>query len=142
MDIQLDWKTNKHFQGINESGVCVNIDASKDHGGEGKGPSPMELMFMGVGGCTGMDVIDMLKKMRQDVTGLTINIRVNRADDHPKVFTKMFIEYHIYGNQIDTNSAERSIQLSREKYCSGIAMMRKTAEIEFKWTIHPPQKER
>jgi putative redox protein len=141
MDIIVNWISNNHFQGTNESGISINLDASKDHGGEGKGPSPMELIIMGVGGCTGMDVIDLLKKMRQAITGLTIHIRVDRADDHPKVFTKMFFEYNIYGNQIDTKSVERAIQLSREKYCSGIAMMQKTAEIEFKWTIHPSQKE-
>lgn len=141
MDIKLDWKTNKNFQGTNESGLSVIIDASKDHGGEGKGPSPMELLLMGVGGCTGMDVIDMLKKMRQDVRGLTIRIHADRADDHPKVFTAMTIEYIITGQEIDPEKVERAIQLSSEKYCSGIAMMKKTAKIDFKWIIQPYDRE-
>jgi putative redox protein len=141
MDIQLNWISNKHFQGTNESGAFISIDASKDHGGEGNGPSPMELVLMGVGGCTGMDVIDILKKMRQDVTRLIIRVHADRAEEHPKVFTKMIIEYIIIGNQIDPKHAERAIQMSCDKYCSGIAMMKKTVDIEFKWTIQPPSKE-
>ncbi len=141
MDVNLYWISDKHFRGSNAQGLCVNMDASTGHGGDGNGPSPMELLLMGVGGCTGMDVIDMLKKMRQDVTGLTVSIRADRAEEHPKVFTRMIIEYTVYGNRVDSASVERSIQLSRDKYCSGLAMMKKTADIEFKWAIQPPSKD-
>ncbi len=140
MDVSLKWVSGKHFRGLNSGGLSVSMDASKDHGGEENGPSPMEMIALGVGGCTGMDVIEMLKKMRQDVTGFEIEVHVVRAEEHPKVFKHILIVYRIYGNNVDEKNVARAVELSRDKYCSGIAMMRHSAQIETRWSIHPPVK--
>lgn len=139
MQINITWVNNKHFRGRNSKGVEIPMDASLEHGGEDKGPAPMEILAMGMGGCTAMDVIELLKKMRQEVTHFEIAISIERASDHPKVFTKVILEYKIYGNNIDEKNVQRAIELSRDKYCSGIAMVRKTAEIETRYSIHPPK---
>lgn len=141
MKIEVRWVDKKQFKGVNAKGLFISMDASPDHGGEGKGPSPMEVLAMGVGGCTAMDVIELLKKMRQDVTDFEIAIDIERAADHPKVFTKMILDYKIFGRNIDEKTVQRAVELSRDKYCSGIAMISKSAAIETRWSIHPPKSE-
>ncbi len=99
------------------------------------GPTPMELVLMALGGCTGMDVISILQKMRQDVKNFEINISAERAQDHPRVFTKINLEYVIYGSNVDENSVKRAIELSQDKYCSVGGMIKKAVELTYSWKI-------
>ncbi len=100
-----------------------------------RGASPMELLMLSLAGCTAMDVISILRKKRQNVTGFQIRIHGDRADSHPKVFTDFELEYIVRGVGIDPQAVERSIQLSVENYCSVHAMLEKAAHITTKYTI-------
>jgi putative redox protein len=135
MDAKVTWKSGMSFSGSADSGVAVPIDTSVDHGGNGTGASPMEMVLMGLGGCSGMDVVSILEKKRQQVTAFEILLHGDRAEDHPKVFTKITVEYVITGHNIDPQAADRAVELSTTKYCSVMGMLRKAAEIEIKVTV-------
>ena len=93
------------------------------------GARPMALILVGLAGCTAMDVVSILQKKRQAITSLQVKVSAERADDHPKVYTQIQIEYVVSGQGVDPKAVERSIELSRTKYCPAIAMLEKTAEI-------------
>lgn len=135
MDAKLTWKNELAFTGIAKTNVPIPIDASIEHGGAGEGASPMEMMLMGLGGCTAMDVISILQKKRQDVTNFEILLHADRAQEHPKVFTAVTIEYVITGHGIEDAAVARAIELSETKYCSGIAMMRKAVDIKTSYKV-------
>lgn len=135
MFAQISWKGKFGFEGKTESGHSVFMDVKPESGGENKGPSPMELVTVALGGCTGMDVVLILKKMKVDLESMTINIDFQRAPDHPKVFTKINLEYNFTGRNIKEEDVKRAIELSQGKYCSVSAMLKKTAEITYKWNI-------
>jgi putative redox protein len=104
--------------------------------GEGlTGPSPMDVLLAGLAGCTGMDVISILKKMRQDVTGLRIEVHGMRADDHPMVYIAITIEYVVTGRGVQDDAVRRAIELSESKYCSVSATLAKTATITWSYRI-------
>jgi putative redox protein len=135
MDAKLTWKNGLAFTGIADSGVSLAVDTSVAHGGSGEGVAPMEMILMGLGGCTGMDVISILEKKRQEVTNFEIRVHGDRAEEHPKVFTHIVVEYVVSGHQIDPEAVKRAVELSETKYCSVMAMLRKAAEVETKITI-------
>ena len=117
------------FTGTATSGHMLGMDADNDAGGNNKGFRPMELLLVGFGGCSGMDAISILRKKRQEVTGLEINIRGERADSHPRVYKEIHIEYVVKGRGIKKEAVERAIALSLEKYCSVGATLAKTGTI-------------
>ena len=135
MFTQISWKGNMVFEGKTESGHSVLIDTKPEFGGEERGPGPMELVMVALGGCTAMDVVSILKKMRVELESLTINIDSERALEHPKVFTKINIEYNFAGKHIKEKDVKRAIELSQEKYCSVSAMLKQKAEITYRWNI-------
>lgn len=135
MNASVKWKGGMSFNGTSESDFSVPLGADTQVGGADDGFRPMELMLIGMAGCTAMDVISILKKKQQDVTGFEVKVRAERTDDHPKVFTKIWIEYVVRGNAIDHQAVERAVELSETKYCSGIAMISKTAQIEHRITL-------
>lgn len=135
MDGKLIWKYGMSFIGISGSGFSIPIDTTKEHGGADEGPSPMELVLIGLGGCTAMDVISILIKKRQEVTNFEILLHADRASDHPKVFTDITVEYVVTGHQVDKAAVERAVELSETKYCSASAMLSKTAKIHSKITV-------
>lgn len=135
MDATITLQDGLHFIAIPPSGFPVHIDAKPTSGGEGKGASPMELLLISLAGCTAMDVISILRKKRQNVTGFAINVHGDRQTDHPKVFTAFTLEYVVRGVDIDPAAVERSIQLSVEAYCSVHAMLSKAATIQTIYTI-------
>ena len=110
-------------------GPAIILDSSKPIFGTHSGLTPMELILLGLAGCTGMDVMSILSKQRQPVTGFQVQVSGERADEHPKVYTKIHIEYIVYGEGVDTKAVERAIELSETKYCSASAMLSKSAEI-------------
>lgn len=116
------------------SGHAIVLDSDPSVGGKNTGPRPMELVLMGLAGCTAMDVISILRKKRQPVEGLEVNVQAERAESHPKVYTKIHVEYVVYGD-VDEKAAQHAIELSEGKYCSVAAMLRKTAEITWSYRI-------
>lgn len=135
MDAKATWKHGLSFEGWATSGFTVNLGAAPEVGGENDGFRPMELLLVGLAGCTAMDVISILEKKRQQVTGFEVRAHAERANEHPKVFTEITLEYVVTGHNIDPEAVKRAVELSENKYCSAQAMLGKTANIQHKITI-------
>jgi putative redox protein len=127
-DAKVVWKEGLAFEGIGGSGFTVSLDTLAEEGG-GTGFSPMEVLLVSLAGCTAMDVISILKKKRQDVTGFEVRAHGLRADDHPKIYTDITLEYVVRGHGVDPKAIERAIELSETKYCSVAGMLKKAANI-------------
>jgi putative redox protein len=123
------------FNGTADSGHVVTLDAAASVGGQNLGFRPTELLLISLAGCTAMDVISILRKKRQDVTGLEVRTDGKRADDHPKVYTDITIEYIVSGRGVDPAAVERAIQLSSETYCTVEGMLKKAATITTSYRI-------
>lgn len=124
------------FEADLATGHKVAMDAAEDVGGENSAPRPYHLVLAALSGCTGMDIISVLRKKRQDVTKLWIEIDAERADDFPKVFTKIHIHYHVAGKGLDPTAVARTIELSETKYCPVQENLRGRAEISSEFTLH------
>ena len=116
---QLNWTDGMQFVARAGNGPAVVLDSSDG----GSGPSPMELVLIGVAGCTAIDVIMIMQKKRADIIDFKVNISGERADEHPKRYTNIHIEYVLYGRNLKPNAVEQAIQLSEEKYCSASASL-------------------
>ncbi len=136
MQSKVVWKGGLAFTGSAEEGYLIPLDAKKAVGGHDLGFRPLQLFAIGLVGCTGMDVISILKKKRQDVTEFEVSAEIERADQHPKVFTKILITYTLTGKNLDRDAVERAVELSETKYCGAQAMLKETAEISHKIVIH------
>lgn len=112
------------FEGDLSSGHRLVIDAAPEAGGQGEGPRPLDLLLVALGGCTGMDVISILRKKRLHVTGYEVVVRAERAEEHPRVYTSIQVEHIVRGKDIPPDAVARAIQLSEEKYCPAHAMLR------------------
>lgn len=123
------------FVGEADSGHAIVMDGSRDVGGNNTGLRPTELLLIGTGGCSGMDVISILKKKRQDVTGLEILVSGKKAEEHPRKFTEIDIEFVVTGRNISEEAVKRAVQLSMDKYCSVKATLEGSAAITFKYRI-------
>ncbi|MEN9448498.1 MAG: hypothetical protein RJA25_1788 [Bacteroidota bacterium] len=123
-----------HLQAKNEQGITVDMDGSPEIGGENLGARPMQMILMALGGCTSMDMLSILKKMREDVKGYKVNVEAERATEHPMVFTKIHIHYILEGN-LKKENVEKAIALSMDKYCSVTHMLNKTADITHSYEI-------
>jgi putative redox protein len=121
--------------GKSQSGHSITMDGPPEIGGENLGVRPMEMLLLGVAGCTMIDVVTTLKKMRQELTHCETKVNAERADDHPKVFTDIHIQFIIKGKGLDTKKVEKAITLSAEKYCSASIMLGKTASITHDFEI-------
>ena len=118
------------FLATSGSGHTITLDSSSDHGGANQGPTPMELLLLGLGGCTGMDVIAMLRKARQDVTAYEVQVEGERADTHPRVYTHITVTHVVRGRQLNARIIRRSVELSATRYCPAAAMLGAVARIE------------
>lgn len=127
MKTRVKWVEDVCFMAEADSGHAIIMDGAPEIGGRNLGPRPMELLLMGTGGCTSVDVIMILKKSRQAVTGCEVSIEAERADDHPKVFTRIHMQFTVRGKGLKPEVVERAIKLSAEKYCSASIIMGKTA---------------
>lgn len=121
------------FIGTNESGGTVQIGTINDQPGIG----PMEMLLLGVAGCTGMDIVSILEKERQNLTGLQVIVAGKKREEFPRIYTNIEILYKIWGDNISIKSVERAIKLSEEKYCSASAMLAEAAEITSRYEIIP-----
>ncbi|HEX9654652.1 MAG TPA: OsmC family protein [bacterium] len=118
-----------------DSGHWITIDTSTNDGGSAGASSPVEMVLMALGACSAMDVVLMLNKMRANVIAFHVNLDAERAEDYPRVFTKVKMEYVLSGKNIKPRDVERAIQLSIAKYCTVAGMLGKTAEIETTYKI-------
>ncbi len=135
MKASLVWKGKMAFAATSESGHTLVLDASPDQEGNNQGPRPMELLLLSLGGCTGMDVISFLRKKRVAVDELKIAIEAERRKEHPQVFTKVTLDYQIKGKNLKESDVKWAVELSQEKYCSVIGMLKKTVPITYRWSI-------
>ena len=118
-----------HFEAESGSGHRVTLDAAKHDGGQDTGFRPMELLLAGLAGCTGMDVISILRKKRQQVTAYEVRVTGKRAEDHPMVFVEITVEHLLTGHQLQPEAVQRAIQLSEGRYCGAGAMLGKVAHL-------------
>lgn len=125
-----------HFTATTGSDHAIELDSPA--GGQGAGPSPMELVLTGLASCSAMDVISILRKKRQPVQGLEVRASGERVDDYPMVYRAITLEFVVYGDGVDPQAVERSIELSRDRYCPVWAMLGKTAAITSSFRIESP----
>jgi putative redox protein len=127
------WCDDLRFLHTSGSGHALVTDVLPEAGG-GSAPTPMELILHGLAGCTGVDVVSILRKMKQPLTGLEITVEAERADDHPRVYERVRMHLELRGD-LDERRVEKAVMLSETKYCSVSAMLRGTAKLEITWEI-------
>jgi putative redox protein len=135
MDAKVVWKGRMSLTGSSNSGFTVPLGTDPGVGGDNDGFRPMELIAVGLAGCTGMDVISILSKKKQKVSEFEVSVHAETADEHPRVFSKIAIEYVVSGENIDPAAVERAVELSETKYCPAQAMLSKTATMSHKIVI-------
>ena len=129
MKTRVKWLDNMSFVGESGSGHSIVMDGPPEFGGRNLGVRPMEMLLLGLGGCASFDVVSMLKKSKQDLIDCEVEISAERADEEPKVFTKIHLHFIISGNDLSDKRVARAIELSAEKYCSASIMLGKTAVV-------------
>jgi putative redox protein len=135
MKARVKWVEDVCFMGETESGHAVIMDASPDIGGRNLGMRPMEMLLIGMGGCSSIDVVTILKKSRQPITDCVAEITAERADEIPKVFTKIHVHFVVTGKGLNPVQVERAVNLSAEKYCSASIMLGKAAQMSHDFEI-------
>lgn len=129
MKARARWVEGMAFMGEAGSGHAVMMDGAPEYGGRNIGTRPMEMLLIGLAGCTGFDVVSILKKGREDVTGCEVEVEAERATEDPKVFTKIHVAYRVSGRGLSQAKVERAVTLSKDKYCSASIMLGATAEM-------------
>ncbi len=132
--VRVDWSGGLKFTATNENDVSTVMDAT-DLDGRPAGTTPMQLLLMALGGCTGIDVVTILKKQRQNLTNLTLNVTGQRRSDPPRYYEKIHVEYVLKGSNLDERKVQRAIQLSEEKYCSVSASLKDKTRITSSYRI-------
>jgi len=135
MECKVSWHEGMSFIAETGSGHLIAMDGAPEAGGRNLAPRPMEMVLAGTGGCTSFDVVMILKRGRQEVTGCEVDIKAERAETDPKVFTKIHMHFVVTGKALKPEAVERAIKLSAEKYCSASIMLSKMAEITHDWEI-------
>lgn len=135
MKARVKWVEEVTFVGESGSGHAVVMDGPPEHGGRDLGIRPMEMLLLGMGGCTAFDVLHILKKARQPVTDCVVELEAERADEEPKVFTKIHAHFRLKGTGLKEDRVKRAVELSAEKYCSASIMLGATAEITHDYVI-------
>ncbi|WP_062310142.1 OsmC family protein [Polynucleobacter sinensis] len=133
MECKVSWlgADGMAFSAETGSGHLVNMDGAPEAGGRNLAPRPMELLLAGAGGCSAFDVVLILQRSRQAVSGCNVNLKAERATEDPKVFTKINLHFQVKGKELDPAKVERAVKLSHEKYCSATTMLAKTAELSY-----------
>lgn len=135
MKARIKWIEGVSFAGQSESGHTVVMDGAPDAGGQNLGVRPMEMLLLGMGGCTAFDVVHILRKSRQPVSDCVAEIDADRADTDPKVFTRIHVHFIITGKGLDPRRVEQAVTLSSEKYCSASIMFGKVAKVTHDFEI-------
>lgn len=138
-EIRVVLRDGMHFEGFAggaaDDSLAIQLDAAEDAGGQGKGVRPARLILVALGGCMGMDVISILRKKRQEVSGLEVHVRASRADEHPRVYTHIWVMFMVTGSQVDPAAVERAIELSMTKYCPTANLLKAVVPIETDYQI-------
>lgn len=129
MKARVKWLDNMSFVGESGSGHAVVMDGAPEFGGRNLGMRPMEMLLLGLGGCSSFDVVLILQKSKQQVLDCEVLMEAERADKDPKVFTRIHLHFVVSGRNLSVEKVERAVKLSAEKYCSASIMLGKTAEI-------------
>ncbi|MTK53033.1 OsmC family protein [Paludibacter sp.] len=132
--VNTSWKGDMQFTAL-VSGHSVTMDASPEFGGQDAGSRPKELLLAAIAGCTGMDVVELLRKMRVDFQEFNLEVKAEVSESHPKVYTKLHIIYKLKGSNIDPAKVQKAVDMSQEKYCGVSAMFRKAMEITYEIKI-------
>ena len=135
MKTTVKWVDNMMMVGESASGHAIVMDGPQEIGGQNLGVRPMEMLLLGMGGCTTIDVLSILKKMRESVRDCHCEISAKRAEDHPKVFTDIHIHFVVSGENLDEKKVEKAIGLSAERYCSASIMLGKAAKVTHDFEI-------
>ena len=135
MNISVKWIDGMLMVGQSDSGHAIVMDGPPEIGGENLGVRPMEMLLLGMTGCTVIDVISTLKKMREDVVDCQTQVSADRSEEYPKVFTNINVHFVLRGKQLNPSKVEKAIKLSAEKYCSASIMLGKTAIITHDFEI-------
>ncbi len=135
MKATVKWVDGRMFVGESGSGHAIVMDGPPDHGGRNMGVRPMEMILLGVGGCSSFDVIEILQKGRHAVTDCTAEISAERVDAVPSVFSKIHLHFKVLGENLKASAVERAVKLSAEKYCSASIMLSKAVEITHSFEI-------
>ena len=135
MKVAVQWKENMTFVGMPDSGFAVQMDADASFGGTENGVRPMEMIALGLAACTGMDVISILQKKRQQLTQFEVRVNAPRSADHPQVFTSALITYIVTGRGVDESAVLRSIELAATKYCPAQFMLAEVFPMELHYEI-------
>ncbi len=135
MKARVKWVDDVMFIGESPSGHAIVMDGSPEVGGRNMGVRPMEMLLLGMGGCSSFDVVGILKKTRAELLDCVVELEAERADDIPKVFTRIHAHYIVSGRNLKATDVERAISLSVEKYCSASIMLGKTAELTHDYEI-------
>ncbi|HEB76042.1 MAG TPA: OsmC family protein [Nitrospirae bacterium] len=135
MEATIKYVDGLRFVADGSTGHSIVMDGDPEFGGEDTAPRPTELVLMGLGGCTGMDVISILRKKRQEVTGFEIEVRGKRAEAHPKKFTDINLHYTVRGRDISEDAVKKAVTLSMERYCSVKATLEGVANITYSYSV-------
>ncbi len=135
MEARVKWLDNMSFVGESGSGHSVVMDGPPEAGGRDLGIRPMEMLLLGVGGCSSFDVVSILKKSRQAISDCEVAITADRADTEPKVFTKIHLHFLVSGKGLNEKRVEKAVSLSADKYCSASIMLAKTAEVTHSFEV-------
>ncbi len=135
MKARVKWLDGRAFVGESGSGHAVVMDGAPEAGGRNVGVRPMEMLLLGLGGCTAFDVVMILEKGREKVTSCEVELDAERASEEPKVFTHVKLNFKLKGRNLKPAAVERAIKLSEEKYCSATAMFKHTATFEITWSV-------
>ncbi|MCG8697226.1 MAG: OsmC family protein [Bacteroidales bacterium] len=132
--IKVNWNGNMSFKSV-INGHEILVDASEQVGGEDRGPRPKPLMLLALAGCTGMDVVSILKKMRVEIEDFNMEVESDMTEEHPKVYTEMKLIYEFKGKDLDMEKLEKAVNLSQERYCGVSAMYREAMDIKYEIRI-------
>ena len=130
------WKENMLFESDNPSGHSVLIDTSSENGGENKGLGPKALMLSSLAGCSGLDVVSLLKKMRAEVANFKMVVHAELTEEHPKYYHKVAVEYHFYGSNLQEDKINKAVKLSIDQYCGVMEMFRQFAKVTTDVYLH------
>jgi len=136
MNTTVRWIDGMMMVGESASGHAIVMDGPETLGGKNLGIRPMEMLLLGMGGCTTIDVMSMLKKMREEVRNCRVEVSAERSDEHPKVFTKIHLHFILEGENLDEKKIAKAVSLSAEKYCSASIMLGKTAVVIHDFETH------
>jgi len=141
LKVRIKWVEGVSFVGESETGHAVVLDGAPENGGRNIGMRPMEMLLIGMGACTSFDVVTILKKSRQPIVDCVAEIDAARADEVPKVFTKIHVHFVVTGTGLNPSQVERAVKLSAEKYCSASIMLSQACEITHDFEIVDPAAE-